>query len=126
MPELRIESGQNQDGLNIRVEDTISGVTMVRFRLNPEQLWDMLKGGSVRLEGEIASQLDRIGKQMINDSIIYSRAELNGIPYAEQLECAERLARQTQPDWDTYSARRQGGGSSGVLVVMRRWESDED
>lgn len=119
--QVRIETGGNSDSLRLEIKDDVSGVTLARMILEPEQIWKMLSGGSFSIEATMADRLDRVGKAMENWSVTYGSDALIAANYDQQLRFAEAKAQEQYPDWDVYDARRRGGGSGEVQVVMRRW-----
>lgn len=120
--QVRIESGANSNSLRLEIKDDVSGVTLARMILEPEQIWKMLSGGSVLAEAVMTDRFDRVGKTMMNQSVTYGPDVLIAANYDQQLRFAEAKAREDMPGWDTYDARRQGGGSGKVVVVARKWE----
>jgi hypothetical protein len=119
--QVRIESGANSDGLRIYVRDDESGVMLSGFTLDTSQLWDLLRGGHLKAEALMTDHFDRVGKAMEVDTVLYGSEDLRASSY-DQLEAdAEQLARADRPGWDEYEARRRGGGSTKIQVVMRRW-----
>ena len=119
---LVLETGRGTDLLSVRVEDEISGTTIVSFELKPEVMWSFLGGAYVKVDGEITEHFDRVGKVRRTDSVIYTHADLKACTYDQQLDDAEAMARADRPGWDVYSAHRRGGGYGAVQVTMRRWE----
>lgn len=120
---FRIESGANEDGLRIGVQDAASGETLAQVILNHEQLWAMLRGGSIRLEGRMTDHLDRVGKTMVNDMVEAPKGVVQAVGYDRdaRLEAAANWARTEHPGWDTYAPRHTNTG--GVRVVLRKWVS---
>lgn len=121
-PNLTIQSGRSQESLQITVEDSISGQPLVNFTLDPDQIWQILGGGYVYLNGDIIApkHMHRLGKTMVVDSVVYDRKALSASTYDQQLDDAEQLARADRPGWETYSPRRTNTGV--VHVTLRRWE----
>lgn len=120
---FRIESGANEDGLRLGVQDAASGEVLAQIELNHEELWSMLRGGSLRLEGRMTDHLERIGKTMVNDMVEVPKDVLRDVGYdsEERLQAATYWARVTHPDWDAYQPRHTNTG--GVRVVLRKWVS---
>lgn len=120
---IRIESGRGED-LRVTIEDELSGQPLVNFILTGEQVWTMLGGGSVQVDGQIIrpEHFHRVGKTMVNDAVTYTPADLRASTYDQQLADAEAMARADRPGWEVYSARRRGGGSGNIRVTLRRWE----
>lgn len=122
---FRIESGANEDGLRLGIQDAASGEVLAHVILNRDDLWSMLRGGSIRLEGRMTDHLDRIGKTMVNDMVEVPKDITNGLSFTdrdERAEAAVNWARVTHPDWDTYQPRHTN--TSGVRVVLRKWVSE--
>ena len=119
---LRLETGRATDCITVRVEDEISGTTIVSFTLDPEQTFALLGGTSQHIDGQITEHFDRVGKTMRVDSVVYTQQDLRASTYDQAEGDAEQLARADRPGWDTYSAHRRGGGYGAVQVTMRRWE----
>ena len=119
---VRIESGVNSDGLRVYVRDEASGVLLAGFTLDTKETWGLFQGGSVTTTAIMTDHLDRVGKTMTVDSVFYGRDDLKASTYDQMLSDAEQMARADRPGWDEYEARRRGGGSGTVQVIMRRWE----
>ena len=120
---IRIESGNNGEGLRIYIRDDASGVMLAGFTLDVHQAWDLLRGGSTRgITAMMSDRLDRVGKTMVNESVIVTRKQLSASTHDQMEADAVELVRADRPGWDTYEARRRGGGSGDIQVVMRRWE----
>jgi hypothetical protein len=100
---IKIQSGRGED-LRVTIKDEASGQPLVNFILTGEQVWTMLGGGIVHVDGQIIrpEHFHRVGKTMVNDS--------------------ETMARADRPGWEVYNARRRGGGSGDIHVWLRRWE----
>lgn len=118
---LVLETGRGTDRVTVRVDDEISGTTIVSFTLDPEQTFAFLGGTYQEIDGEITERFDRVGKTMRTDSVVYSSNDLKASTYDQQLGDAEAMARADRPGWDVYSAHRRGGYGA-VQVTMRRWE----
>jgi len=121
--EVRIESGSNGDSLRIHIRDSASGVMLAGIILDPQQIWSMLSGGTIRVGALMSNNLDRVGKTMVNESVIVTRDQLKASTHDQQEADALQLVRADRPGWDEYEARRRGGGSGSIQVVMRRWEA---
>lgn len=115
---LRIEAGRGER-LNVRVRDNLSGVCLASFELDPKQVWDLLGGGHVDVDGVHTDNFDRVGKQMETDGEEYGRETLRASTYDQMLNDAEQMARADRPGWDQYISRRTNRGS--VYVALRRW-----
>ena len=118
-----LQTGASPDGLRFQVEDEISGLPLAEFKLTPEQIWDIVRGGFTHVEGTRTEHLDHVGKTMVVDTVSYSHDQLDAasIDYGDHPQHALYLAQRTFPNWDTYLASRMGGGHGGVKVVMRKW-----
>lgn len=117
---LVLSTGRGTDRLTVRVEDEISGTSIVSFELDPDTVWRFLGGSHVEIDGMITEHFDRVGKTMRTDSVVYDRKALSASTYDQQLDDAEQLARADRPGWETYSPRRTNTGV--VHVTLRRWE----
>lgn len=119
--EIRIETGNNSEGLRVYIRDGASDVMLAGFTLDPQQAWDFLRGGTVRTNAVMTNHLDRVGKTMVNESVMYTSEDLKAYDHNDQEAGAETMARADRPGWDEYDGRRRGGGVGGVQVVMRKW-----
>jgi hypothetical protein len=119
MSEVRIECGVNQDGVRMEIVDPVSGITMAQFRLDADQIWQMLRGGIIRAEGDISSHLGRVGKTMTHRTIDVPAEVIGASTYADREAAGERWARRAESGWDSYSAHKNNSG--GVKVIMRKW-----
>jgi hypothetical protein len=122
MPKLRIASGVNQDGVRVEIIDDVSSTRLAEFKLDPEQIWAILRGGVVNVEGEITKFPDRIGKRMFVESFVVPK-EVLGRTFDRdaKIQLGHDYVKANYPGWDTYSARAT---STGVTVVTRRWEEE--
>jgi hypothetical protein len=120
---IKIQSGRGED-LRVTIKDEASGQPLVNFILTGEQVWTMLGGGIVHVDGQVIrpEHFHRVGKTMVNDSVTYTSADLSASTYDQQLDDAETMARADRPGWEVYNARRRGGGSGDIHVWLRRWE----
>jgi hypothetical protein len=119
MTEIRIECGVNSDGIRVEIVDPLSSVTVAGFNLDPEQIWQMMRGGIIHAEGEISSVLDRVGKTMTHESIVVPTEAIAASTYKDREAAGERWARKNHPGWDSYSAHKNSSG--GVRVIARKW-----
>lgn len=121
MPNLTIQSGSNQDGLRVTVIDEVSRTVLAEFKLTPGEVFELVKGGVVNVEGKIGNDLDRVGKLMLNDSVEVPRAITDPLTMNQEarLMTGTDWARAGHPGWDTYSPRFTNRGT--VIVTMRKW-----
>lgn len=120
---LVLETRRGTDRLSVRVVDEVSRTMIASFELKPEDMWAFLGGAYVEIDGEITDHFDRVGKTMVNESVIVTRDQLKASTHDQQEADALQLVRADRPGWDEYEARRRGGGSGSIQVVMRRWEA---
>lgn len=116
---MTVHSGRGTDGLTLTIEDETSGMVLARVRLDPGQMWQLLGGGYIHVDGEHTNHFDRVGKTMQNDTEVYTGQQLSASSYDQMVEDAEQAARADRPGWDSYNGRRNNSG--GVVVVLRKW-----
>jgi hypothetical protein len=121
MPNRRfyLQSGSGSDGLHLHIEDDVSGVTLADIQLTAEQTWSLLRGGTMHVDGKQTDHLERVGKQMVNESLSVPGSLIRDVEYGDRVKVGEQWARETAPGWDTYEARRTNTG--GVSVIVRKW-----
>lgn len=113
--------GGQDSSLRIEIRDNASRELLAQFRLDPEQAWKLTGGATVYADVHVSPNLHRLGKQMVNDSVIYPVSSFDrSAEREEMLREAEERASADRPGWHTYSARATNTG--GVQVIMRRWE----
>lgn len=114
-----IQTGSGSDGMTLHIEDVVSGVILVHVRLNVEEAYKLLRGGTLNVDGRQTEHLERVGKQMIPGSLEVPGSLINDVPYGDRVKVGENWARETAPGWESYEARRTNTG--GVNVVVRKW-----
>jgi hypothetical protein len=105
--------------MTLHIEDDVSGMTLLDLRLTPEQAYGLMRGTALHIDGVQTDRLDRVGKQMVNDSVEVPGRFFNDAPYADREKLGEQWARENVPGWDSYEASRTNTG--GVRVVVRKW-----
>lgn len=122
-----VETGHWHDnhgehGMSLRIQDALSGVTLVSLQLSAEQAYDFVRGSHQELPGDQSSNLDRVGKQMVNDSVTYERQDLGEAFWNDRdatLAKAVEMAKADLPGWESYEPRHTN--RAGVTVVVRKW-----
>lgn len=114
-----IQTGSGSDGLSLHIEDDVSGMTLLDVRLTPEQAYNLMRGTMLHIDGLQTDRLDRVGKQMLNESVEVPGRVFNDAPYGDREKLGEQWARENMTGWDSYEARRTNTG--GVRVVLRKW-----
>jgi hypothetical protein len=89
------------------------------IQLTAEQTWSLLRGGTMHVDGKQTDHLERVGKQMVNESLSVPGSLIRDVEYGDRVKVGEQWARETAPGWDTYEARRTNTG--GVSVIVRKW-----
>ena len=117
-----LQTSTGSDVFRLHIEDDISGETLVDIKLDAKQAYDFLRGGTMHVNGGQSPHLDRVGKQMINESFEVPREILQPLERGEYLQAAETWAREAHPNWEQYEPRRNNSG--GANVVVRRWVED--
>jgi hypothetical protein len=117
---IDIETGRGSDGVSFRIKDHSSGVTLAAFRLDREQMYNLTGGSIIHVEADQTAHLDRVGKTMVVDQVVVTRADLTASTYKQMETDAEQLVKADRPGWDSYEARLTNRGT--VRVVLRRWE----
>jgi hypothetical protein len=119
---------QGGHGMTLHVEDETSGVCLLDLKLTPEQAYDLMRGSTQNLTGIQTDNLERVGRQMVNQSVIYSANQLDDVPWDDRdgkLAKAVEMAKVDLPGWDSYEPRHNN--AAGVVVVARKWvELDEN
>jgi hypothetical protein len=105
-------------GMRLTIRDEPSGVVLIETVLSPNDVWRLFGGGMVIASGEGGSDLERIGKQMVNDSVPVPRDVTGSRKDDEDLKVAKTWARKNHPGWEAYEPRRT---NRGLVVVLRKW-----
>lgn len=116
---VTLQSGSGTDRLVLSIEDVASSITLARMELNPQQIWDLLRGSSFEVVAQMTDRLDLIGKTMEIQSVDVPGSFLLNVKYGDRAAVGERWARDNHPGWEAYEARRTNTG--GVTVVLRKW-----
>lgn len=125
---FRVDSGAGEDGLRLGVQDAASGEMLAQIQLSPEDLWRLLKGGSIQIDGRSTDHLDRIGKRMMVDTVNVPRDITDTVSSRDRdregrLKAAVDWASVTHPNWDAYQAHHTNTGT--VRIVLRKWVVSE-
>lgn len=114
-------NNHGEHGMSLRIQDALSGVTLVSLQLSAEQAYDFVRGSHQELPGDQSPNLDRVGKTMVNDSVTYESRHLGGwnTERDAKLTLAVTMAKTDMPGWDSYEPRHTN--SAGVTVVVRKW-----
>jgi hypothetical protein len=118
---FEIETGANPDGLSFRVRDEPSGMTLASFRLDSNEIWQLLRGGHITIDGEVTSQFGRVGKTMISEVFAVPKDGLTDIDFSDRQAYGEAWAEAnlSGQGWEQFTASRTNSG--GVKVVARKW-----
>lgn len=125
MTKLDVSSGfytnnQGPDGFRIRILDSTSGTQILKLDLSADQVLGFLRGTHQSVDGELGTQLGRIGKTMEHQVVEVPRAITSSTYDRDQQEIdALEFAKNVAPGWETYTPSRTNNGT--VNVVVRRW-----
>lgn len=118
---FQIETGANSDGLNFRVRDEPSGMTLASFRLSSDEIWQLLRNGHITIGGEVSSHFERVGKTMISEVFAVPKDELTGISFNDREAYGDAWAEAnlSGQGWEQFTSSRTN--SAGIRVVARKW-----
>jgi hypothetical protein len=124
----------NDATVTLRVEERVSGVTLVNVEFTPAEWWRLIIGAVSTRMAEVPDDyaIPLIGKQMGNDSIavpkpVYEHIKGTHVPGVydrarpEQLEAGEQWARE---HWADIPEPKQIGtrwSNSGMTAYIRYW-----
>lgn len=119
-----LESGTSEDGLRLIISDETSCEVVAHVQLDPTQIFTLMKGGSIKVDGRMSDHLDRVGKTLVVEQVDVPREITDGINFRDRdakLHAGKVWAEGNHPGWDTYSPRHTN--TATVRVVLRKWVS---
>lgn len=115
---FEIHSGQSPEDLRITIKDEESRTIVAHLKLDPTELWQLLRGGILRLEGECSDHLDRVGKTLVRTQVEVPGHALKGIEYIDRKSAGEEWARTAHPGWEEYSGY---ASRTGIQINLGKW-----
>lgn len=103
--------------VRLAIEDAVSGVTLVRLRLDPDQFTALMGSSSITVEGAtLPAHPERIGRRHEMDSRLLPRT-------ATEDELAAAVNEYYDDGWPAVDTRK---GRDNWTVTARRWLPVED
>lgn len=116
--ELRLSWGSNDEGerhANVTVEDRISNMVLLEYRLTGPQLAKFLSGSGCYVNAQLVAHLDRVGKRMQHGSALFPSATYDHLAAAQVAAEAWRVTYA----WDVVSVSRNN--VANWVFIGRRW-----
>jgi hypothetical protein len=101
--------------IHLKVEEQMSGMTVLEIAMTPEQFADVLASTGTNIPGaRLPQHPERLGKRMQTAS--------TALPRTDPRDPEQVVAAYLADGWETASSRAT---NYGHLVVARRWIADE-
>lgn len=116
--------GADLGHVELRVQDSTSGETLVRVQIDPAHMWRLVAGGSQSWPAFVSPNLDRVGKRMENERVNLP-APLDGDTEKDvRRDVGHAVVKQLPEDWhyawDAYDTPRVDNKRQRYTIV-RRW-----